>query len=100
MSELCGYPTLRWVIVFGKPAWEALHELRLDSHRLVDLLRNDNRVVLQFPHFAQNMQQRELFACDDAAEAGILASKPHFGPYAAAAREMRRAVREAMALAA
>jgi len=52
-------------------------------------LRAHGLVVVQFPHFAQNFQQRALFVCDVAAEASLLAAKPDYAKYAAGARSMR-----------
>jgi len=89
IGELCSYSTLRWVVVFGKPGWDALHELRIDGQSVIEALRAHGLAVVQFPHFAQNFQQRALFACDDAAEAALLAEKPDFAKYAAGACSMR-----------
>ena len=89
VGELCSYSTLRWVVVFGKPAWHALHELRIDGQSVIEALRAHGLVVVQFPHFAQNFQQRALFVCDVAAEASLLAAKPDYAKYAAGTRPMR-----------
>lgn len=92
VGELCSYPSLRWVVVFGKPAWEALHELRIDGERVIDVLRGHELVVIQFPHFAQNFQQRALYVCDEAAQSVLLAEKPDYQKYADAAGAMRAAL--------
>lgn len=89
IGELCSYPTLRWVVVFGKPAWDALHELRTNGKSVIEVLRAHGLVVVQFPHFAQNFQQRALFACDEATKAALLAEKPDYAKYAAGACSMR-----------
>jgi hypothetical protein len=89
IGELCSYSTLRWVVVFGKPAWDALHELRIDGRSVMEALRTHGLVVVQFPHFAQNFQQRALFACDVAAEASLLVEKPDYAKYAMGSRSMR-----------
>lgn len=89
IGELCSYPTLRWVVVFGKPAWDALHELRTNGKSVIEVLRAHGPVVVQFPHFAQNFQQRALFACDVATEAALLAEKPDYAKYAVGACSMR-----------
>jgi hypothetical protein len=99
VAELRSFPTLRWVVVFGKPAWHALHELQIDSVRIIDVLRGLGLVVLQFPHFAQNFQQRALFVCDDSAESTLLTEKPDYVKYANAARLMRAAVVRELAIA-
>lgn len=89
IGELCSYSTLRWVVVFGKPAWVAMHELRIEGKSVIENLRESGLVVVQFPHFAQNFQQRALFACDAAAESSLLAEKPDYAKYAAGAWLMR-----------
>lgn len=89
IHELCSYSTLCWIVVFGKPAWDALHELRIDGQSVIEALRAHGLVVVQFPHFAQNFQQRALFACDVTAETALLAEKPDYIKYAAGARSMR-----------
>ena len=89
VRELCAYPTLRWVIVFGKPAWEAMHELRFKGKPVIGLLRDHGLTVVQFPHFAQNFQQRALFNCTSDQEAKLLRDKPDYAKYLDAARRMR-----------
>ncbi len=89
VGELCAYPTLRWVVVFGKPAWEAMHELRFKGKPVIGLLRDHGLTVVQFPHFAQNFQQRALFNCTSDQEAELLRDKPDYAKYADAARGMR-----------
>lgn len=88
-GELRSYPSLRWVVIFGRPAWEALHELRDNGQSVIEALREHGLIVVQFPHFAQNFQQRALFACDAAAESALLAAKPDYAKYAAGSRAMR-----------
>jgi hypothetical protein len=99
VGELCSYPSLRWVVVFGKPAWEALHELRINGERVIDVLRGHELVVIQFPHFAQNFQQRALYVCDEAAQSVLLAEKPDYQKYADAAGAMRAALLQVLVLA-
>lgn len=94
ISDISRFPSLRWVVVFGKPGWEALHALDLEGISLIDLLRTKGLVVLQFPHFAQNFQQRALFMRDEADVQQLLADKPDYNKYAAMAAAMRRAVLE------
>lgn len=89
IGELCSYSTLRWVAVFGKPAWDALHQLHIDGQSVIEAVRAHGLVVVQFPHFAQNFQQRALFACDVATEAALLAEKPDYAKYAVGACSMR-----------
>ncbi|WP_125077255.1 hypothetical protein [Pseudoxanthomonas sp. SGT-18] len=92
VRELRGYATLEWIVVFGGPAWEALHALSFEGRPVIEALREGGRHVVQLPHFAQNFQQRELYACDDRAEAELIAAKPDRARYADEARRMRHAL--------
>lgn len=89
VRELCAYPTLQWVVVFGKPAWEAMHELQIEVKSVIGVLRDHGLTVVQFPHFAQNFQQRALFGCTSEQEAELLRDKPDYAKYVDAARRMR-----------
>ncbi len=96
VAELRSFPMLRWVVIFGRPAWDTLHELRVGGERIIDVLREHGLVVLQFPHFAQNFQQRALFVSDDETEAKLQEEKPDYRKFAGAALEMRTAVQRAL----
>jgi hypothetical protein len=96
VDDLLGYPTLKWVVIFGEPGWNALHELRRDGRLLIDVLRSAGLKVLQLPHFAQNFQQRALFCCSPAEEAKLLKNKPDHEKFALAARRMRNALLQAL----
>lgn len=92
VDEILSYPTLKWVLIFGGPGWDALHELRRDGSRLIDILQRAGLKVLQLPHFAQNFQQRALFALSSGEETGFIQSRPDYAKYAPGARGMRDAV--------
>lgn len=94
VNELRGYPTLQWVVVFGQPAWDALHELSFEGQPVISALRDAGMRVVQLPHFKQNFQQRALYSIDSVEEARLLAAKPHFTQYVEAPRRMRRALLE------
>lgn len=96
VGELRAYPTLRWVVVFGQPGWEAMHELRFEGKPVIDRLRDHGLTVVQFPHFAQNFQQRALFACSHDQEAELLRAKPEYAKYAEGARSMRALLLQAL----
>ena len=97
VNELRSYATLEWVVVFGGPAWDALHALSYEGQPVISALRSGGMRVLQFPHFAQNFQQRALYCSDNTEEARLLAEKPHFAQYAKAPRSMRAAVLDELA---
>jgi len=92
VKELRGYPTLEWVVVFGQPAWDALHALSFEGQPVISALRRAGMRVVQLPHFKQNFQQRALYVSDSVEEAKLLAEKSHFAQYAEAPRSMRAAV--------
>lgn len=55
------FPTLQWIIIFGEPGWEAVTTLKVEGQTLLQRLRQTGAEVLNFPHFAQNFQQRAIF---------------------------------------
>lgn len=97
VRELTSYPTLKWVLVFGVSAWEALHELRNDGAPVIEVLRRSGLRLLQLPHFAQNFQQRAIYASSPADEPALLAVKPHYVAYAPLARALRSSILEEVA---
>lgn len=99
VSELGSYPTLKWVVVFGDPGWDALHELQIDGKSIIRILRDLPLQVVKLPHFAQNFQQRELYALSDAKAQRVIDEKPDWAKFAPAALRMRNAVLESMGTA-
>lgn len=87
------YRTLTHIAIFGAPGWSAINGIQVDGRTVFDLLTGRGIKVLNFPHFAQNYQQRELFKLAPEEDAAVLSGKPHLKPYYVAAKIMRDAVR-------
>lgn len=98
-TELRSYPTLGWVMVFGDPGWDALHELQIGSMSIINILRDSGLKVIKLPHFAQNFQQRELYALSDKEAQRVIDEKPEWAKFVPEAVRMRNAVLEAMTAA-
>lgn len=96
VTELRSYPTLKWVVVFGDPGWNALHELQIGGKSIINVLRDSGLKVVKLPHFAQNFQQRELYGLSDEQVQHVVDEKPDWAKFAPAAVKMRNAVLEAM----
>lgn len=88
------YRTLTHMAIFGAPGWSAINCIQVDGTTVFDLLAGLGIKILNFPHFAQNYQQRELFKISPEKDAAVLSRKPHLQPYYVAAKTMRNAVRE------
>ena len=99
VKELSSYPTLKWVVIFGDPGWDALHELQLGNKSIINTLLELGLKVVKLPHFAQNFQQRELYTLSDEQAQRVIAEKPEWAKFAPAAARMRDAVFKAMATA-
>lgn len=97
VSELRSYPTLRWVVVFGDPGWDALHQLQMGGKSIMATLEEGGLKVVKLPHFAQNFQQRQLYALSDEEAKLVIHRKPDWAKFEPAAFNMRRAVLDAIA---
>jgi hypothetical protein len=96
LADIDRYPTLRWVVIFGDPGWEAVTELRIRGRSVLSLLESRNIKVLNFPHFAQNFQQRAIFKLRPEKEPTYFEQNPKHRPYAGKARRLRSQVLSAM----
>lgn len=97
LGDIAKFPSLRWVVIFGEPGWEAVNTLRVGGRTVLERLSASGAEVLNFPHFAQNFQQRAIFALAESEEAAYLAANPKHIGYVHKARVMRRALIAAMA---
>jgi len=88
------YRTLTHMVIFGAPGWSAIKCIKVEGRTVFDTLSSRGIKILNFPHFAQNYQQRELFKIPPEEDAAVLSRKPHLQPYYVAAKTMRDAVRE------
>lgn len=96
VSEILRFPTLRWVVIFGDPGWEAVNTLKRDGLTIRGFLQTRGIEVLNFPHFAQNFQQRAIFCLKAQDEAEYLRLKPGHRAYAPVAQKMRAALLAAL----
>lgn len=95
-ADVALYPTLKWLIVFGAPGWEAINRLKIGAHTLRRHLEAQDIQVLNFPHFMQNFQQRKIFQLRHDEEEQYFHKHPKHQTYAPAARQMRAALLIAM----
>lgn len=91
------YRTLTHIAIFGALGWSAINAIQVEGRTIFNLLTGRGIKVLNFPHFAQNYQQRELFKLSPEEDAAAISRKPHLEPYHFAAKTMRDAVRNEVA---
>ena len=91
--------SLKWVVIFGDPGWDALQELQIGKKSIINTLLDLGLKVVKLPHFAQNFQQRELYTLSDEQAQRVIDQKPEWAKFAPAAAMMRNAVFKAMATA-
>jgi hypothetical protein len=96
LGDIGRFPSLEWIIIFGDPGWAAVTSLRVNGIPVFDRIKGMGVEVLNFPHFAQNFQQRAIFCLDESEEADYLKQKPKHAPYAHKAKRMRSALLAAM----
>ncbi|MCP9773801.1 hypothetical protein KBY66_14475, partial [Synechococcus sp. Tobar12-5m-g] len=76
--------------------WAAVTTLSVDGIPIFDRIKGVGVEVLNFPHFAQNFQQRAIFCLAESEDADYLKQKPKHASYAHKARRMRSAQLAAM----
>jgi hypothetical protein len=96
LGDMHQYSTIEWVIIFGDSGWDAVNTLRSGGKTIRGSIEATGAAVLNFPHFAQNFQQRAIFCLSQEAEDTYLRKKPGHFPYANRARVMRSALLSAM----
>lgn len=92
ITDIEGYNTLSHVAVFGAPGWDALNTIRVEGKSVLERLRARGLTVLNFPHFAQNYQQRAIFQLEALHDETFLQLNPKYRPYYFAATQMRSAI--------
>lgn len=91
-AEIERHPSLRYAIIFGEPGWQAVNQLRVGQLTIRQVLEKMNIEVLNFPHFAQNYQQREIFKIRPDQEEALFAKKSSYRGYAPNVRTMKTAL--------
>ena len=89
VTDIERFSTLEWVVIFGDPGWEAVTTLRVEGDTLLNRLTTGGAKMLNFPHLAQNFQQRAIFCLSEDQEREYLERKPKHVPYWPKARRMR-----------
>lgn len=96
LTDIERFPSLEWIVIFGDPGWDAVTQLRAEGRTILERLRASGAEILNFPHFAQNFQQRAIFCLKEQDEQQYLEQNPKHAPYAPKARRMRSALLDAM----
>lgn len=96
VADVAKYPSLRWVVIFGDAGWQAITILKVGSRTILEHLEAQGIAVLNFPHFAQNFQQRAIFNLNPEQEAKYFAANPTHRAYAITAQRMRTALLSAL----
>lgn len=94
LPDIEKYDSITHVVVFGDPGWEALQILSYKGMSLKRYLEERGIAVLNFPHFAQNFQQRKIFALNPTQDERYFRENPHHVGYKDNALRMRKAVIE------
>lgn len=97
VREIESYPSLQWVIILGEPGWEAVNSIRVGHVTVRQHLESRGVRLLNFPHFAQNFQQRAIFRLVPGTEEEYFNRNPSHRAYAPKALFMRDAVLNAIA---
>jgi len=96
VADVRKFPTLQWIVIFGDAGWQAINLLTVGSQTVCECLGALNIEVLNFPHFAQNFQQRAIFKLRPEQEESYFQEHPKHRVYAPAARKMRSALFSAL----
>lgn len=96
VTDISRHASLKWVVIFGAPSWEAINSLMVGAATIRQHLEAREIEVLNFPHFSQNQQQRAIFKLGPNEEAQYFREHPDHGAYAAKARKMRDSLFMAM----
>jgi hypothetical protein len=60
VSDIERLHSIRHVVIFGKPGWDAVNHLKHQKLSIKPYLESRGIRVLNMPHFAQNYQQRTI----------------------------------------
>src|SRR5258708_11895933 len=96
VADVTKYPTLKWIVIFGKAGWDAINLLTVGPRTICQHLEAQKIEVLNFPHFAQTFQQRAIFKLRPEQEESYFKEHPLDRAYAPAAQAMRRALLSAL----
>jgi hypothetical protein len=91
-QEITQYTSLKYVIIFGKAGWDAVNHIQIEGVSVRQRLEDKGKILLNFPHFAQNFQQRKLFCLSPEDAAAAIKVSPGLANYAEAAGKLRTQV--------
>ena len=92
LTDIERYSTLSHIAIFGAPGWDALTTIRVEGISVLERLKKRGLTVLNFPHFAQNYQQRAIFRLKPHLDEAFLQRNAKYRPYYPAAAAMRSAI--------
>lgn len=84
------YNSIRHVVIFGDPGWEAINSITHQNVSIKHYLESRQIRVLNMPHFAQNFQQRAIYVLDPSEDERYFQCKPKHRAYLAKAAGMRQ----------
>jgi hypothetical protein len=92
LRDIDSHSSLKFIVMFGQPSWEAINGISENGKTIKEHLEAQGKTVLNFPHFAQNFQQRQLFCASKEESIALLIAKPGFKGYALKANQMKTAL--------
>jgi hypothetical protein len=96
IRDMDSHSTLKFIVMFGQPSWEAINGISENGKTIKEHLEAQGKTVLNFPHFAQNFQQRQLFCASKEESDALLIAKPSFKGYMLKANKMKTALFNAL----
>jgi hypothetical protein len=89
LRDIETYDTIRHVVIFGDPGWEAVSVLNHQGMPIKQHLKRRGIAVLNMPHFAQNFQQRAIYVLSPSEDEAHFRNHPTHRPYWPKAARMR-----------
>ena len=89
IGDIERYRNIRHLIILGAPGWEAVNTIKFQATTVKAYFESQGLKVLNMPHFAQNYQQRAIYALDPERDNEYFDQHPTHRPYLAEAGRMR-----------
>ena len=89
IGDIEHYRTIRHIIILGAPGWEAVTTIKYQGFTVKAYFEAEGLKVLNMPHFAQNYQQRAIYALDPERDNEYFEEHPTHQPYLSEAARMR-----------
>jgi hypothetical protein len=81
IGDIERYRSIRHIVILGAPGWEAVTTIRYQKISVKDYFESQGVRVLNMPHFAQNFQQRAIYAMNAAGDEAYFELNPKHKPY-------------------